>query len=410
MNNLNENCIKNSRMFKLSEVLILLFITVLIGFVLGLSFFNLSLKKDVLTMEYSSDLSRFIENYNYIVDNYYGELNESELISNAIAGMVESLDDPYTMSIDDSSSNMFNTTLEGSFQGIGVEIVNDNENNIIVYSVINDSPAFKAGVQSMDIIKFLDGVSLEGVSTADFVRMIKNNDSNVFTLTVLRDDKLIDIRVTRELVTLRSVDSYLFEQSNKKIGYIAISVFANNTYQQFKEQLTSLENNNLDGLIIDVRNNTGGHLTSVEKIISLFLDSTHVIYQLEDKNGITKFYSLGKEDKTYQIVVLTNENSASASEILAGSLKDEYGAIVVGKNSYGKGTVQELKTLPDGMQYKFTTKKWLTPHGDWINEVGIKVNMEVELDPAYYDNPCYEKDNQLQEGINYIINVNKKKD
>ena len=129
-----------------------------------------------------------------------------------------------------------------------------------------------------------------------------------------------------------------------------MSIFANNSYMQFKNELNKLEENNIEGLIIDVRSNTGGYLTSAENIISLFLDSSHVIYQTEDKEGVEKFYSHGTTTKKYPIIILTNEASASASEILTAALKEEYGAISVGKTTYGKGTVQELKTLPDGEQ------------------------------------------------------------
>jgi len=129
-----------------------------------------------------------------------------------------------------------------------------------------------------------------------------------------------------------------------------------------------------------------------------------IIYHgTEDKNGVSKFFSKGAVTKTYDIVVLTNEVSASASEILAAALKEKYGALIVGKNTYGKGTVQELKTLPDGGQYKFTTKKWLTPNGNWINGVGVAVDVEVEFNKSYYDNPTYENDEQLQMAIKCLI-------
>ena len=164
-----------------------------------------------------------------------------------------------------------------------------------------------------------------------------------------------------------------------------------------------MENDGIDGLIIDVRSNTGGHLTAVENILGLFLDSTHVIYQTEDKNGVVKTYSHGSVTKDYSIAVLTNESSASASEILAAAMSEEYGAILVGKHTYGKGTVQELKTLPDGQQYKFTTKKWLTPNGNWINEVGIDVDIDVDFNKDYYDNPIYENDKQLQAAIEALL-------
>ena len=164
-----------------------------------------------------------------------------------------------------------------------------------------------------------------------------------------------------------------------------------------------MEKSGIDSLIIDVRSNTGGHLTAVENILSLFLDSSHVIYQTEDKNGIIKSYSHGSVTKEYPIVILTNEASASASEILAAAMQEEYGAKIVGKHTFGKGTVQELKTLPDGEQYKFTTKKWLTPNGTWINGVGVATDIDVDFNKDYYDNPTHDNDKQLQAAIEALL-------
>lgn len=392
------------KQFKLSEVIVLIIITLVIGFIIGLSLFKVVLeKKESTSISYDKELKKFVENYNYILDNYYGELDKKELIDNAISGMLESIDDPYTTYIDEEDSNSFSTTLEGSFEGIGVEIVNDSDNNIVVYSVIKDSPAQKAGIEPLDIIKSINGENLEGVETSKFVSMVKASENPIISLEIKRKEEIIKKDIKREKVTITSVESEIIEKQGKKIGYMYISIFANNTYTQFKKQLQELEDKGIDSLIIDVRSNTGGHLTAVENILSLFLDSSHIIYQTEDKNGIQATYSNGKTTKQYKIVVLTNESSASASEILTATLKEEYGATVVGKNTYGKGTVQELKTLPDGEQYKFTTKKWLTPKGNWINGTGVQVDVEVEFNKDYYENPTHDNDKQLQEAINTII-------
>lgn len=393
------------KQFKLSEVIILIVITLIIGFILGLSIFKVMYEDEDGIIAYNNDeyLSRFVDNYKYIVDNYYGDLDKGNLIDNAIAGMVGSIDDPYTTYIDENDSNTFNTTLEGSFEGIGVEIINDSDNNIVVYRVLDDSPASRAGIQSLDIIKSINGESLEGVSTSDFVAKVRNSSLSTFDLVVLRDGEEISIKVNRERVTIKSVESEVFNKNDKKIGYIYVSIFANNTYSQFKKELEDLEKKGIDGLVIDVRSNTGGHLTAVENILSLFLDSSHIIYQTEDKNGVAEFYSRGSLTKEYKVAILTNEASASASEILAGAMSEEYGAILVGKHTYGKGTVQELKTLPDGQQYKFTTKKWLTPSGKWINGIGIDVDIEVDFNMDYYDDPTYENDKQLQEAIKALL-------
>lgn len=394
----------NNKQFRLSEVIILIIITLIIGFILGLSIFKVMYENDQTGLVAGDEyLSKFVDNYDYIVSNYYGDLDKNKLIDSAISGMLEAIDDPYTTYIDENDSNAFNTTLEGSFQGIGVEIINDSDNNIVVYRVLDDSPASRAGVKAMDIIKAIDGESLEGVSTSDFVSKVRNSKSSSFKLSLLRDGEEIVLEINRELVTIKSVESEIFEKNNKKIGYIYMSVFANNSYSQFKKELENLEKSGINSLIIDVRGNTGGHLTTAENILSLFLDSSHIIYKTEDKNGVVDAYSHGSVTKEYPIVILTNEASASASEILAAAMKEEYGATLVGKRTYGKGTVQELKTLPDGEQYKFTTKKWLTPKGNWINGEGISVDVDVEFNADYYDNPVHENDAQLQAAIEALL-------
>lgn len=392
------------RQFKFSEIIILIIITLLIGFILGLSIFKVMHEKEDSNIASTDEyISKFVDNYNYIVNNYYGDLDKEKLIDEAIAGMINSVDDPYTSYIDGDNSNVFNTTLDGSFQGIGVEVANDSDNNIVVHGIISDSPAEKAGIKVGDIFKSINNQSVEDMSTKEFVSIIKTSDSSNFEIVVLRDGQEVKLNVERELVTIKSVVSEIFERDGKKIGYLYMSIFANNTYSQFKSKLLELEEKGIDSLIIDVRSNTGGHLTTVENILSLFLDSSHVIYQTEDKNGIVKSYSHGSVTKNYPIVILTNEASASASEILAAAMSEEYGAILVGKRTYGKGTVQELKTLSDGQQYKFTTKKWLTPKGNWIHEVGIAVDIDVDFNKDYYDNPVYENDQQLQTAIEALL-------
>lgn len=392
------------RQFKFSEIIILIIITLLIGFILGLSIFKVMHEKEDSNIASTDEyISKFVDNYNYIVNNYYGDLDKEKLIDEAIAGMINSVDDPYTSYIDGDNSNVFNTTLDGSFQGIGVEVANDSDNNIVVHGIISDSPAEKAGIKVGDIFKSINNQSVEDMSTKEFVSIIKTSDSSNFEIVVLRDGQEVKLNVDRELVTIKSVVSEIFERDGKKIGYLYMSIFANNTYSQFKSKLLELEEKGIDSLIIDVRSNTGGHLTTVENILGLFLDSSHVIYQTEDKNGIVKSYSHGSVTKNYPIVILTNEASASASEILAAAMSEEYGAILVGKRTYGKGTVQELKTLSDGQQYKFTTKKWLTPKGNWIHEVGIEVDIDVDFNKDYYDNPVYENDQQLQTAIEALL-------
>ncbi len=386
--------------FKTSEVIFLVITTCLISLIISYVLFNN--KSNNYETKNDDKLEEFIENYNYILENYYDDVDSETLLNGALDGMMSVLDDEYSTVIDDKSSNNFNVRLQGNYEGIGIEIINDSDNNIVIYSVIENSPAEKAGLKTGDIIKSIDNNDFTNKETSALSEYVLNNKKDTFQIKISRDGEEQNYEIKREYVTLKSVKSEVFEKNNKKIGYIYISIFSNITDNQFKEELQKMENNGIDSLIIDVRDNTGGHLTSVENIMSLFLDKTHVIYQTETKKGITKKYSKGNKTKEYPIVVLQNQNSASASEMLTSTLKEEYGATVIGMKSYGKGTVQELVTLSSGKEFKFTTKKWLTPKGNWINKKGIEPDIEIELNEEYQNNPSNDTDNQLNKAIEYL--------
>lgn len=388
--------------YRNAEVLILVISTAIICFISG-SFLSIRItklfKNQESNNEMQNELSEIEETYQYILNNYYGEIDKEKLIENAISGMINSLTDNNSTYISEEASNNFNALLDGTYYGAGVEIVLYDD-NIMVSSVFKNSPADKAGIKPADIIVSINGISTKGLSTQETVNLIKEKQN--IKLVIERDGTQIEKTLNLETVTIDSIYSEIIEKNDKKIGYIYISIFALNTYEQFKTNLQELENQNIDSLIIDVRSNSGGHITSASKILSLFLKSDKIIYQLEDKNGIKKYYSEGNEDKTYPIVVLVNGESASASEILASTLKEQYGAKLVGETTYGKGTVQELNQTESGLQYKITTQHWLTSNGIWIDGKGIEVDYEIKLDDEYYKNPTEETDNQLQKAIEIL--------
>lgn len=389
---INENfeLSKTSSLFEKIVILIAIALVFsLLGYFIGK---NNNVKKNYLMA--SKDLQVFIEQYNKIVDEYYKDVDKETLIKGAIKGMLSTLDD-YSEVIDDSSNN-FSITLEGTYEGLGVEVINDSDGNIIVYNVYDDSPAQKSGIKVADIITKVNDKNLKNVSTKEFVSMI-NEFSNI-KLTLLRDDKELQVETKKEKITLRSV---YYEMLENDIGYIKVSLFANNTQDQFKEALEKLEKDNMKGLIIDLRDNTGGHLKTVRDMLSLFLDSSHIIYQTETKTETLNFYSKGNTDKKYKIVILQNESSASASEIMSSALKEQLNAYIIGKKSYGKGTVQQLESTELG-QYKFTTKKWLTSKGKWLDGIGQEVDLDISLPSDYYNNPTRENDTQFTEAIKYL--------
>lgn len=388
---------KNLPTFKTKEVVCLLLFTALIGLAMGgIVTYNVVLKGEKV----DDELQEFITNYDYIVDNYYGELDKTKLVDSAIAGMLSTLD-KNSAYVGGSDTN-FSIYLEGTYEGTGIQVFNDENNNIVIYSVFEGTPASKAGLKAGDIIVKLNDKDTTNMSVSDFSNLVKKQKDD-FKLTYKRNDIEKTVNLKSDTVELKSVSSDVFEKSGKKIGYIRTTIFANNTDEQFKKELTRLENKKIDGLILDLRGNSGGHLVTAEQIISMFLDSSHPIYQIKSKENQSKFYSTGKETKNYKIAILIDGDSASASEVVTSALMEQYGAKVVGEKSYGKGTVQELQTLPNGEQYKLTTKSWLTSKGKVIDGKGIEPDYKVSLDDKYVENPSFDNDNQLQKAIEVIF-------
>ena len=383
--------------FKTKEVVLLLVLTAIISLAMGgIVTYNVVLKGEKV----DDELQDFITNYDYIVDNYYGDVDKTELIDSAIAGMLSTLDK--NSSYVGGSDTNFSIYLEGTYEGTGIQVYNDDNGNIVVYSVFDGSPASKAGLKEDDIIIKVNDKDTTNMSIDEFSELVKKQKGE-FNITYKRGDNEKTVKLKVDTIEIRSVSSKVINKDNKKIGYIRTTIFANNTYEQFKKELDKLENEGIDGLVIDLRGNSGGHLSAAEQIISLFLDSSHPIYQIKSKDSQNIYYSTGNKTKDYKISVLIDSNSASASEVVTSALAEQYGAKTVGKKSYGKGTVQELQTLSDGDQYKLTTKSWLTSKGEVIDGKGIEPDYDVTLSDEYLENPTDENDDQLQKAIEVIL-------
>lgn len=390
--------------FNFLEIILLMFMAFVVGVFASQA---ISLKIPILNnttvIEDTSELTRV---YNLIINKYYGEVDKKELTSAAIKGMMNYLSDDYSMYFTEDEKNDFNERLNGVYTGLGVEITNDASNNAMIVTVFDNSSAKDANLKPGDIIAKINGESVLGLGKDEVVKKIKGKSNYSFNMSVLRDNNLIDVKVVTKSITLSSVTSSVIEKDNEKIGYIYISIFALNTYDQFKEQLEELEKMKITSLIIDVRSNTGGHLTSVTSILDLFLNKTDVLYQIKSKDKIKKVYGTDASTRKYPIVVLTNELSASASEILASALKEAYGAKTVGIKTFGKGTMQNMLDLENGGMIKVTTEEWLTSKGNKINKEGVPVDYEVKLDEKYASNPSKETDNQLQKAIEVLTKAN----
>lgn len=383
--------------FSYPEMVIIMIIAVLFGFLIGnvVSF----TKKETTNSSVPSELKEFVDTYNDIVNNYYDKVNKEELIDAGIKGMINYLDDPYATYFDGTSSTNFNQTLEGNYEGVGIEVTLDNS-KVKITKVFADTPAKKAGIKVGDYITKVNGESVEGKSLSDVVSLIKNAKNKEVEITITRDNQEKTMKVTRTTVDMPYTSSKVYEENGKKIGYLKIEMFSNNITKQVKKELESLKKKNIDKLVIDVRDNPGGYLTQVTEILSLFMTKKDVIYQLQTKNNKEKVYSTSsKATYSYPVVVLINENSASASEILASAFKETYNAEIVGVNSYGKGTVQKTGDLNNGDTIKYTVQKWLTPKGNWINEKGVTPTKEVKLELKENETLTEDNDNQLKAAI-----------
>ncbi len=353
------------------------------------------------TYKTSKEIREIQSVYNTLLNDYYGDLNGEKLEEAAINGMMSLLGDKYSNYFDTETAEKFNEELDGTFTGIGIEVTNDADGVPTILTVIKDTPASKAGLKEGDKIIKLDNEDVSKMKVTELVKKIKGTNK-VIELLIKRNEEEIKISFSTGKIEIQSVTKQIFEKENKKIGYIGISIFALNTDEQFEKALLELEQEGIDSLIIDVRNNSGGHLETVVNIASLFIDKDNPICQIKTKEKTNIIKSTKKTDRKYNVVVLVNKSSASASELLAGALKEIYNSDIIGETTYGKGTVQKTMTLSNGSMIKYTAETWLTAKGNSIDKIGISPTIEVLQDENYYSNPSTETDKQLQKAIEVL--------
>lgn len=388
-------------MYSFKEVVVIMFFSLGLGFFACLSFVKI-FNNGRSYMALSNDLSKFVDTYYAIKDNYYGELDNEKLVDSAIKGMISAIGDEYTSYSDTDDADNFKQTVSGIYEGIGCTVGVNLDNKIVVVDMFKDSPAEKAGLKVGDIIIKIDEEDFVGKSSTDMSNYVKFSKNSKVVLTIIRDEETMELDVERKKIEIPYVSGEVITKDDMKIGYIDISLFSSTIYDQFKRELEKLEKENISGLVIDVRGNSGGYLSGVTDILNLFLKKGDVIYQLESGNKKQIKKDTTKEKRGYPVAVLVNGGSASASEILASAIKESYNGFVVGTKTYGKGTVQQTTTLPDGSMVKYTVQKWLTPNGNWVNEVGVEPTDTVELDISYAENPIMENDNQLQKALELV--------
>lgn len=380
--------------FNLIEVIVIVLITgIFVSIGSGVIIFKNLYDSGAKVTIKDKSLKEFEEVYNNILNSYVESVDKEELIEAAINAMFNYIGDDYSNYLDLNKTSDLQDRLKGEYYGLGVEVTNtDDQKYVKISNVFENSPASRIGLKTGDLIISVDGESLEGKESNYAVQLIKNSSKEKITLVYKRDGTDKKIEVALGNITIQSVISNIY---NDNIGYLKISSFSANTFNQFKNKLSELESKNIQSLIIDVRDDSGGYLDTAYNIADLFIKDGKIIYELKRKDKtVEKYKAKDGSSKEYEIVILINANSASASEILALALKESYGSKLIGKKSYGKGTVQEVENLSSGAMVKYTTAYWLSPKGNSINKIGIVPDFEV--------NNTADKDEQLGKAIELL--------
>ncbi|GAA4719028.1 S41 family peptidase [Brevibacillus fulvus] len=349
--------------------------------------------------KYPAEFSKLNDAFQTIKRDYIQEISNDQLVEGAINGMIESLDDPYSNYMDPESAKEFNSSLQSTFQGIGAEVTMQNE-RVTIVTPIKGSPAEKAGLRPNDVILSVNGESLDGLDLQKAVMKIRGPKGSKAVLKIQREgvSEPLTIECIRDDIPMETVDSEVIEKGSNKIGHITMSQFSVDTAQHFTEQLADLESKGIDGLVIDVRGNPGGYLLAVKEIGEKLVPNKGLIVKIvygDKSKQSEEFRSTLDQAKPYPIVLLVDGGSASASEILAGALKESGGYKLVGEKTFGKGTVQSTMEMSDSSQLKLTIAKWLTPNGEWIHQKGIEPDVKVSQ-PAYFQATQIPKDKTLK--------------
>ena len=327
------------------------------------------------------DFSLFWKTWDLIKTNYVDQdkLTDKQMFYGALSGLVSSVDDPYTVFMNPEESKLFNEDLTGTFSGIGAEVGLRND-VVTIIAPLAGTPAERAGLRSGDKVYAIDKQSTVGLTVDEAVKKIRGDKGTTVTLTIARNgDKLRDISITRDTIVVKSVATNYDQASG--LYTITVSNFNADTEPLFQAAIQDLERQKPRGLILDLRNNPGGYLDAAVAIASFWIsDGVIVSEQFSNQSATQPQHARGLAPLAgLPTVVLINQGSASASEIVAGALMDHQQATTIGKTTYGKGSVQVVRDMPDGSMVKITTAKWLTPNGTSINDKGIKPNIEVEL-------------------------------
>ena len=403
---------EEKKRYKVYRTIMLIILVAFITFILtSIGFYQYFVKGDSLnkyltfmTSDESKDISQTLDTYRAVIDKYYlGDVDEESLKEGAIQGYIEGLGDPYTEYISKEDMEDYMEDTMGNFVGIGIYMIEDTQTNqIMVLAPIKGSPAEKAGLRPGDYIIAVNGEECTADDMTAISTKIKGEEGSTVKLQILRGEETLDFEIQRENIIVNPVEGEVLENN---IGYIEFSSFDENTAEEFKTKFEELQSQGITSLIIDLRNNGGGIVDEALQIAGYIADKDSVLLYEVDKDNNEK---VEKNTNTaiinMPVIILTNENTASSSEILAGALKDLGKAKTVGTTTYGKGVIQQILTLPDGSGLKITTEKYLTPNRTEINQVGIEPDETVELPESVENvlNVDRSQDTQLQKAIDML--------
>lgn len=346
-------------------------------------------------------LSKLTELQTYIDKNYIEKPDDAALMEGAIKGMFEALNDPYSVYFTEKEYKSFNESLTGEFGGIGVIVTKGDDGYVVVVAPIEDTPGARAGLKTNDKIIKVNGVDIKGMSIDDVVTKMKGTPGTKVHISVLRgtEKALREIDLVRELIKLKTVKPKMLPDG---IGYIKLTMFDVDTYKDFNIATSTLMNQGMRGLVIDLRQNPGGYMNQAIDIADLLMDKGLVVYTLDAK-GKRIDYSSKDGKLEVPFVILVDGGSASASEILSGAIKDRKIAELIGEKTFGKGVVQTVQDLKDGSGFKLTTQKYYTPNGIDINKKGIMPNIIIKPLPIKDGvDPLTVKDVQLDKAVEVL--------
>lgn len=383
---------KFSKSFLITTSVIVMVFTLIVATVTSMLFFH-----SYFTSKYS-EYSGLFKIKNIVDNNYLNDSDKQDMIDGACSGYVSALGDPYAAYYSEKEYKLLLNNMSSQYVGIGITVTENSDGNLLVNDVAADSPAENSGVLAGDVITHINKLSVSGLGSSEALNIIKmGNEGDTVSLTIMRNEQKINISM--KLVELHNY-TIDYEVIDNSIAYIKITNFNTDTPEAFSEALKMAENDGAGKIILDLRNNPGGEAEATRKIADELLDEC-VIYYSVDKNGKKEYVHAKDGANKLPMAVLVNNNSASASELLTGALKDNGRATVIGEKTYGKGVIQGIYNITDSTAVKLTIAEYYTPNDLKVNGVGIVPDIEVSLDDSAVLGD-YTSDNQLMTAIQYL--------